>query len=318
MSKYIEEAIVSDAPEELMAQIGPIVEETAVSPKLVRPKRPSRIASSAISYPGYDILKDLTGSDGGRHFLFAMKKGDQIIQHVVNVDPYFGYVLSDPKDFYYKLRDSVKLEMKRAGRSYPDYGMARRLIENKYPEKKKKEEEPIKKEAPKKKEHVQLELGLDIPVRRVHPDAADWSMASGWMEQFLKSADSVWTQSQVYCEDGKCYDVEKMIDITANNNLARAKIESLATQLESNAWGDDAMHLSPMDVLRNPVLNVNHKIHMRRIQTANMQYPILIRFKDGKIIDGYHRLARALKAGDKYIDAIFIQDEQFDRAEVKS
>jgi len=134
----------------------------------------------------------------------------------------------------------------------------------------------------------------------------------------MKTADSVWTQSQVYCEDGTCYDVEKLIDETESNKKSRVKVSEIADQLSTNAWGDDRVFVSPISVMQNPVLNIDHKIHMRRIQTADMDKPILIRFRDGKVIDGYHRLARAYIAKDRYIDAIFIQEEQFLKAEIKS
>jgi len=303
-NKYIDDAVISEAPKSLMESVGPMVEEVGINHKLVRPKRPDKIASSAAKFRSYEILKDLT-TDAGRHFLFEQVLIDSgyPIQHIVNIEPYNGQAWEHPGDFYYMLKKKG-YTMRRAGRSTPDYALARELTGH--------EEPPKQPEPPPEPEETQ---GFLFDMSR-HPDSDDWNRAS--TSEVIKEADSVWTQSQVYCEDGVCYDIEKIIDETRTNSIERARVSELRDHLFENAWGDDMVHVSPMGVMNAPLLNVDHKTHMSRIRTADMSFPILIRFEDGTLMDGYHRLSRALLDGLDRIDAIYVQEEQVEKAEIKS
>jgi hypothetical protein len=287
-----------------------MAEEVGVPPQFVRPKKPKKIASSAAKFIRYKILKKYT-TDAGRHFMFIqvlVDNPDRPIQHLINIEPYKGQAWSHPGEFYRMLKDKG-FTMRRVSRSQPPTDtMIKNLLGI-------EDEPPQPPEPPPVKEPRETQGYLfDMSS---HPDSADWR-GGGWLGEFIKSADSVWTQDQVYCEDGSCYDVEKLINEVKGNSVTRVKVADLASQLEENAWGDDSVYVSPMGVMREPLLNINHKVHMRRIQTANMEHPLLIRFTDGKLIDGYHRLARAYRSNTKYVDVIYIQEEQFEKGKIKS
>ena len=47
--------------------------------------------------------------------------------------------------------------------------------------------------------------------------------------------------------------------------------------------------------------------HCKRVQDADLQYPIILG-DDGSIIDGYHRIAKAILNGDSTIKALRIQE----------
>jgi len=115
-----------------------------------------------------------------------------------------------------------------------------------------------------------------------------------WYEQY-KTANSYWTIGQVYMDENKiAYDVDLLIKVTKNHEVFEVDVDELKSQLENNAWGLGRSVLSPKDVLNNPDKNKENKKHFKRIKKANLEKPILIREMDGEVIDGYHRLSRAL------------------------
>lgn len=103
--------------------------------------------------------------------------------------------------------------------------------------------------------------------------------------------------------DGKIYSVDMMI---AHININKPKnvsllVTSLIDNLEHECWGIPGnSNYSPMSVLKNPKLK-KHKEEMKRIDAADLSYPIIIH--NGVIIDGMHRLAKAHKSNMKKIKA---------------
>jgi hypothetical protein len=320
---YVEMASVSDAPEELMAETSAVIsEEVSVGHKLTRPKKPEKIASGGIICDGYvdlsEMLEDVPCEPPiipGRHFVFFLSTTDGIpTQCVVNKKPWTGEPIENPGVFKGKMK-AEGFEMKRCGIGHEFIPSLAMEIVGCSPSSKEIVQDAPAVEEKKTEVNDEFPFAREIDRTYNHNRAINSGRVKTWLE---KAADSVWTQSQVYCEDGTCYDVEKLIEETENNKKSRVKIEEIANQLDTNAWGDDKKFISPLSVIKNPVLNADYKIHMRRIQTADMDKPILIRFRDGKVIDGYHRLARAYMSHDRYIDVIFIQDEQFIKSEINS
>jgi len=110
--KYVDDAIVADVPESLMDSAGLMVEEVGIAHKLIRPKRPKKIAASAAFFDSYKILKDYT-TDAGRYFMFVqvLAETGEPIQHIINTKPYKGQAWENAGDFYRMLRDEKKLIM---------------------------------------------------------------------------------------------------------------------------------------------------------------------------------------------------------------
>lgn len=126
-----------------------------------------------------------------------------------------------------------------------------------------------------------------------------------------------WVKGQVFVDKlGDTYDVDKLIDITSKNHVFKVPVQDLQPQLFDDAWGENGRHLSPMDVLNNPTKNREFVEHMQDIRTANMDKPIIIRKTDAMVVDGYHRLARALLEGRPWIEAVFAEPEQMNEARV--
>ena len=100
--------------------------------------------------------------------------------------------------------------------------------------------------------------------------------------------------------DGKnIYSVDMMIAYlnTMGHTVTRISISEFTTQLEKKVWGDwsPATVLAKMDVKK-------YATNAARIRKANMSYPIIVTGKQ-VIVDGYHRVAKALLEGQTHINA---------------
>lgn len=73
-------------------------------------------------------------------------------------------------------------------------------------------------------------------------------------------------------------------------------IDVFISQLEENVWGD----WSPMDVINKLHLK-KYKDDAERIEKANLSNPVIVTGKH-KIVDGYHRVAKAYLEGKKHVD----------------
>lgn len=98
---------------------------------------------------------------------------------------------------------------------------------------------------------------------------------------------------------GKRYvwDVEKLWKLSENLPVKTINMDSIK-ELDQDCWFGFGSTTVP--TIRNVA------IHCKRIIEANMQYPILLS-ADGQLIDGGHRIAKALINGQQVIDAVFIE-----------
>jgi len=138
---------------------------------------------------------------------------------------------------------------------------------------------------------------------------------SGDSPKCITIARNRWTQNQVYDDGKKVYDIDMLKDAVESNRVELINVSSLIDQLyDKEVWAEGDRELSPMMVLTNPTRDHLTIKHMSRIRTSNPQNPIIIRFSNGKIVDGYHRLTKAFVRGDKTIRARFAQEEQMGKA----
>jgi len=265
------------------------------------------IKTAAVSR--YRELREYRKRDGGRHYLFEINGKGDWVGFVVNRIPYYGDVYDDPNRFYGTVTDETGEKGKKVGNYDVSWKKVKEVIDPSR-DQSSVEHAVVEEQIPQAVKDLQLDLPMNIPPQP--KTEGHWSST----ESEIKTADSVWTQDQVYCESpdgGPCYDVGKLIDICSNNHVYRVKAEELENYLFENAWGED---LSPMKVLTNPNANRENMNHMKRIRTAKMEYPLLVRASNGLLIDGYHRLARAFLANETYVSVIFIQLEQMEKAKV--
>ncbi|CAG7614972.1 hypothetical protein ACFQI7_00855 [Paenibacillus allorhizosphaerae] len=99
--------------------------------------------------------------------------------------------------------------------------------------------------------------------------------------------------------DGKrhVWDVEKLWKMSENLPVTKVNIDSIK-ELDQDCWFGFGSTSVP--TIRNVAS------HCKRIIEAKMEYPILFT-ADGCLIDGGHRIAKALMNGQQEIDAVFIE-----------
>lgn len=142
-----------------------------------------------------------------------------------------------------------------------------------------------------------VQLGLNPPVWGPKPKVASW------------------TQGQVYSDGEKVYDVEILKELTSDNREFRMPVKDLIENLyDEDAWEERGRPISPMMVMKAPTFDHVFVSHMSKIRTADLSEPILVRFKTQKVIDGYHRLARAFLQGENRISVVMVQEEQMNQA----
>lgn len=93
------------------------------------------------------------------------------------------------------------------------------------------------------------------------------------------------------------WDVEKLWELSKNLPVHKIKIDSIK-ELDQDCWFADSGS-RPIPTIRNVAF------HCQRIINANMEYPILL-CSDGQLIDGGHRIAKALIDEKSEIDAVYI------------
>ncbi len=104
---------------------------------------------------------------------------------------------------------------------------------------------------------------------------------------------------KTYSDEKHIYSVDMMM---AYVNLNKVKVEKISIeenlwQLDQPVWGD----YSPRDVLSHPEKK-KYADNLQRIRSADLSYPIFVTSKH-QIIDGYHRVLKAIHTKEKTIKA---------------
>ena len=104
---------------------------------------------------------------------------------------------------------------------------------------------------------------------------------------------------KTYNDEKNTYSVDMMMAYVNTHKLPiqRISIEENLWQIEQPVWGD----YSPSDVLRNPDKK-KYTENIQRIRNADLSYPIFLTPKE-QIIDGYHRILKAIQQEEKTIKA---------------
>jgi hypothetical protein len=104
---------------------------------------------------------------------------------------------------------------------------------------------------------------------------------------------------KTYHDDKNIYSVDMMIAYlnTVGLETSQIPVSELTQQLDEKVWGD----WSPATVLAKMDLK-KYAEDANRIRKADMKYPIIVT-KKLVIVDGYHRVAKAVLKDQKYIKA---------------
>jgi len=90
-------------------------------------------------------------------------------------------------------------------------------------------------------------------------------------------------------EDGAWY-VSCLIDaIKDTSNVIPFDLDTWSIQLSRDPWNLQTMY--------------DFVTHVRQMNEADLSYPVILS-EDGVILDGWHRLAKAITTGQRYIKAV--------------
>ena len=118
----------------------------------------------------------------------------------------------------------------------------------------------------------------------------------------------------VFGLDGRLYEVPKLWELTADLPIFRMPVAQLRFKLDHFTWNDEfGLDLTPNTVLANPDA---HAEHWNCISSADLSFPILIftHATNTEVVDGMHRLARALVEKRETIDVRIPSRDIMERA----
>ena len=103
------------------------------------------------------------------------------------------------------------------------------------------------------------------------------------------------------------WDVDRLVALTKNFKRQRVKLDSIR-EIDENFWFGDKDDDPPCRAIVE---------HARLIQEADLALPIILS-SDGRVMDGMHRVAKALLEGYETIEAVkFSQDPEPDYEDVQ-
>ncbi len=111
---------------------------------------------------------------------------------------------------------------------------------------------------------------------------------------------------KTFSDEKNIYSVDMMIAYINThlnkNNIIHIPLEKIIWQLDQNVWGYAKQPITPIDVINNMKLK-KYSDDANRIKNADLSYPVILTGKELKIVDGYHRISKALIEGKKIIKA---------------
>jgi DNA ligase D-like protein (predicted 3'-phosphoesterase) len=113
---------------------------------------------------------------------------------------------------------------------------------------------------------------------------------------------------QTYTTGSSEYSVDMLIELASVNKIEKIPVIDLKWNLKESVWGKN---YSPLDVIENPK---KYSKDMKHIRESDLKHPILI--YNGEIVDGYHRLSKAVIEGKKTINVRRITDKQLSASRI--
>ena len=111
-------------------------------------------------------------------------------------------------------------------------------------------------------------------------------------------------RKQIHIRNGVIYSVNKMQELAKGLAEEKIKISELDADINEPLWKNDEeipkKKYSMNDVIKNKDKNNFFRKHYNRATESDLSIPILIDEKH-KVIDGYHRVLRAILENREYI-----------------
>ncbi len=89
----------------------------------------------------------------------------------------------------------------------------------------------------------------------------------------------------------RVWDVDRLVELSRDLPVENVPLEEI-WELDRVRWFDETHPPTPRELLE----------HIRLVQATDLSYPILLG-ADGRVMDGMHRILRALLRGDTQIQA---------------
>lgn len=110
---------------------------------------------------------------------------------------------------------------------------------------------------------------------------------------------------QTYTRNGQSVNIQQLVNKVGNKKPIRIPVGKFIHYLDNDLWfgGEE--------------VTVNEFItHYNRIKAADLSYPILVhQATPDEVIDGLHRLVKAITEGHTYIMAIEVTDDDLRKAQ---
>ena len=101
----------------------------------------------------------------------------------------------------------------------------------------------------------------------------------------------------------KKYNLKDILSVVEDNVSVKVDVDYFKSLLHENFWFDPRKEVTVNDVLH----------HMDRIKNADLKYPIVVlKHDEPDILDGIHRLAKAVNSGVSHIDVVYITQSELD------
>ena len=102
------------------------------------------------------------------------------------------------------------------------------------------------------------------------------------------------------------WDVDRLVTLTENFERQKVKLDSIR-EIDETIWFGDKDGKSTCRAIVE---------HMRLIEETDLRYPIILS-SDGRVMDGMHRVAKALLEGQETIETVkFSEDPEPDYKDV--
>ena len=102
------------------------------------------------------------------------------------------------------------------------------------------------------------------------------------------------------------WDVDRLVTLTENFERQKVKIDSIR-EIDETIWFGDKDGKSTCRAIVE---------HMRLIEETDLRYPVILS-SDGRVMDGMHRVAKALLEGQETIETVkFSEDPEPDYKDV--
>ena len=96
------------------------------------------------------------------------------------------------------------------------------------------------------------------------------------------------------------YKIEQLCNIAKDKPIIKLSITIFNKSLSSKFWDDkDGNDISPYEVLDNPE---KAPYHIKAINNADLNYPIIVAKSNLDVLDGLHRLCKSILLKNKYIN----------------